>query len=307
MNIRSILVVTDLSARENAAVERASQLALAHEATLKLMYVPASGRKVPPAAARRLADAARQLEEGLDLQVGTAPVKPGALDDLVAQARGMDLIVLPHRHERSTAAFFRGQPVLRLLRRSNRPVLVVRRSQRAPYGRVLVAVDFSETSEALVKVAARVATGAELEIFHAINTLDESKLRSAEAPEHAVRAYRQRRQLHAQQRIASLTGSLDARHHRVLAAIGRGDPGRQAVMRQEHTGAELVVVGKQHGTAWDDFFCGSVAHRIMSWGTSDVLVVPQAALQATAPLAARRVAPGTNPALPLRPAGRSLP
>lgn len=311
MNINSILVVTDLSAREHIALQRAWQLADVHRAAVKLMYVPAHGQEALPAAPLRLANAAKQLEEELALRVRTAPVKPakeGQLEELVAQARGMDLVVLPHRHERSTAAFLRGQPVLRLLRQCDCPVLVARQADGAHYRRVLVAVDFSERSEALVKLAARFDASAELEIFHAIGTLDEAKLRSAEAPEHAVRAFRERCLKYARQRIVSLTDSFDARRNRVQTTIGRGDPGQQVVIQQERTGADLVVVGKKRSTAWEDFFCGSVAHRVLSWGASDVLVVPDAYLQGTASRAARRVAAaiGRTPALPLQPAARRV-
>jgi len=308
MNITSILVITDLSKQENIAVQRASQLAVMHRASIKLMYMPARGQPVPPAAASRLADAASQLEDSLQLRVRTAPVKLHQMKELVAEARRADLVVLPHRRERSTAAFFRGQPVLSLLRQCNRPVLVVRQPPAAGYGRVLVAVDFSKASEALVKLAAQFDSSAHLELFHAISTLDEAKLRSAEAPEHAVRAYRERCLKHAQHRIVSLTDSFDARRNRVLTAIGRGDAGRQVVIQQEHSGANLVVLGKTRSTVWEDFFRGSVAHYVLSWGSSDVLVVPDACLQATAPLEARRAARiiGNKPALPLRPAGRRM-
>jgi nucleotide-binding universal stress UspA family protein len=306
MNIESILVVTDLSARENIAVQRASQLADTHRASIKLMHLPARGQPVLPTAASRLANAAKQLEERLELRVRTVTVKSDQHKDLVAEARRADLVVLPHRHERSTAAFFRGQPVLSLLRQCKRPVLVARKANTAPYARVLVAVDFSETSKALVKLAATFDSRAELELFHAISTLDESKLRCAEAPDHAVRTFRQRCLKQAQQRIVSFSDSFDTRRNRVLTAIGRGDPGRQVVIQQEHSGANLVVLGKTRSTAWDDFLRGSVAHYVLSWGSSDVLVVPDAYLQATAPLDARRVATfaGNKPVLPLQPAGR---
>jgi len=66
----------------------------------------------------------------------------------------------------------------------------------------------------------------------------------------------------------------------------RGDPGRQVLVQQERSGADLVVVGKRTAGAWADFFCGSVAHRVLSWGTSDVLVVPQAYVEAAKPVAA---------------------
>ena len=79
------------------------------------------------------------------------------------------------------------------------------------------------------------------------------------------------------------------------------------MIQQEHSGADLVVLGKKGSTAWEDFFCGGVAHRVLSWGSSDVLVVPNAYLQATAPLAARRRLArivGNSSALPLQPVGR---
>ena len=310
MSLKSILAVTDLSARDDSAVQRACQLAAVHRANLKLLYLPARGQPAQPAAAARLADTARRLEDSLALRVRAAPVQADTgtfrLEDLVAEARGMDLVVLPHRQERSTGAFFRGQPVLRLLRRCCCPVLVARQPRAAePYGHVLVAVDFSPASPTLVKLAGSLDPHARLEIFHAIGMQDESKLRSAEAPAAAVRAFRQKCLRHAQQRIVALTDSFDARRNRVLTAIGCGDPGRQTIIQQEHSGADLVVLGKSRSNAWADFFLGSVAHRVLSWGSSDVLVVPQAYLEATAPLALRRARRnGSAPALAMRPAGR---
>ena len=307
MSLNSILVVTDLSAQENMAVQRACHLADRHRATVKLMYMPARGQPVPSNASARLANAARQLEESLEVRVRTAPVKAQELEDLVAEAKGMDLVVLPHRHERSTAAFFRGQPVLRLLRCCSSPVLVARRMGSEHYARILVSVDFSRESEALVKLAANLDPRAQLEVFHAISTLNEARLRSAEATMQAVRAYRQRCLQHAQQQMLTLTDSFDARRNRVSTVIGRGDPGREIVVQQEHSGADLVVVGKRRTSAWEDFLCGSVAHRVLSWGRGDVLIVPHASVQAAAPIPPRRMKSGQGkPALEVRPAGRRL-
>lgn len=256
MNIKSILVATDLSVEENVAVQRASQLAHAHGADIKLAYLPLDGQNVPT---------------------------------LAGLARGADLVVLRHRNKRSTAAFFRGQPVMRLLRECECPILVTRGARDAPYLRTLVGVDLSARSEALVGYAADFAPEASLELFHAISTRDEAKLRSAEATEHAISRYRRRRQADAAERMLTLTDSFDARRNRFLTTTGRGDPGMQLVVQQERSGADLVVVGKSRSSAWEDFLCGSVAHRVLSWGSSDVLVVPHAFSQATAPLASDRL------------------
>ncbi|MBC5784602.1 universal stress protein [Ramlibacter sp. USB13] len=305
MTIQSILVATDLSVQENGAVLRARQLADAHRASMKLMYMPPQGHKPAADATLRLGALAMQLEEDLALRVRTVPVKAHKPEDLVAEARGTHLVVLPHRRERSTAAFFRGQPVVRILRDASCPVLVTRHGGELPYRHILVAVDFSPASEGLVRLAADLDARAALELFHAIDTLGEAKLRSAEATEQAVRAYRERCLRDARQRMLTLTDSYVARRNRLLAALGRGDPGRQTVIQQEHSEADLVVVGKRRSSAWEDFFCGSVAHRVLSWGSSDVLVVPHGFVPATAPAAAQRMR-GTHPqpALRMQPAGR---
>lgn len=287
--VRSILVATDLSAQEGIAVQRAWRLAQAHGAALRLMYMPPRGQEPVPDAARRLARAARDLEDGLRLRATAVPVNAHALDDLLAASRGMDLVVLPHRRERSTGAFFRGQPVLPLLRAARCPVLVARHADQPHYRRILVALGFAAESLPLAELAAGIDPRAELELFHAVDTANESRLRFAEATENAVRAYRRRCLEHARRRMLALADAFEARHRRVLTAFGRGDAGHQVVLQQEHSGADLVVVGKRRSTAWDDFFSGSVAHRVLSWGRSDVLVVPLGLTPATAPMAARRI------------------
>lgn len=232
-------------------------------------------------------------------------MKTAKLEDLVTAAGDVDLVLLPHRQERSTAAFFRGQPVLRLLRSCKLPVLIARRSPETNYQRILVAVDLAAQSLPLLQFASALQPAANLDVFHAISTLDEAKLRSAEATEQAVRHYREKRLQDTQERIASLKESLRHGRHNVQEVIGYGDPGRQAVMQQERSGADLVVVGKKRASVWHDFFCGSVAHRIMSWGSSDVLVVPETFLQATAHVAARRMrGRGPQGALGMGAAGR---
>jgi nucleotide-binding universal stress UspA family protein len=111
----------------------------------------------------------------------------------------------------------------------------------------------------------------------------------AEATEQAIRAYRERCMRYASDRMLVLSDSFDARRNRVRTVIGRGDPGMQTVVQQEHSGADLVVLGKRRTSAWEEFFWGSVAHKVLSWGSSDVLVVPHDYVPASAPVAARRL------------------
>lgn len=275
MNIQNVAVLTDLSLRESMAVQRACRIAETHGAQLKLVYAPAGAQAPQPHAARRLANAAAQIEESSGLRVNASVVRGRTIAAIAAELAGCDLLVLADRRERTLAALFAGQPAQRLLRLAGSPVLVVRSVPSAAYDRILVAVDISPECFEVVAAAAALEPAAELELFHATSTLKEAWLRSAEASEQAVRAYRQASTRHAQQRLMRISDSFSARRNRVQTTIGRGDPARQALIQQEHTGAALVVVGKRRRPAWFDFLFGSAAQRILGWGRSDVLLVPQ--------------------------------
>lgn len=167
-----------------------------------------------------------------------------------------------------------GQPVEGMLRRCQRPILVVRRPAHAPYRSLVVAVDFSEASRRLVELGFALNPDAQVELFHAISTANEGKLRYAEVSEQAIKAYRNECRRYAQGRMFWLTDSYDARRNRVLSAIGHGHPARQVLVQQQRSGAELIVVGKHPASAMSDFVFGSTAQRILRDSASDVLVVP---------------------------------
>lgn len=177
--------------------------------------------------------------------------------------------------------------------RPQRPVLAVRQETGAPqtaYGRLLVAVDLSDASRNLVATASVLCKHAQIELFHAINTSNERKLRSADVSEKSIKAYLQECRRHAQNRLLSMTDSSDARRNRVGSAIGHGDPARQTIVQQQHGGTDLIVVGKDSTNALSDFFFGSVSQRVLQGATTDVLVIPRGFAFGTRLLAARRLA-----------------
>ncbi|WBY01513.1 universal stress protein [Ramlibacter tataouinensis] len=289
MNIQTVAVLTDLSLREGMAVQRACRIAETHGAQLKLVYMPSGAQAALPNARQRVANAAAQIEESSGLRVNPVVAGGRSIDAIAAEFAGSDLLVLPDRRERTPMALFAGQPAERLLRRLDVPVLVVRSVPADDYGRILVAVNVGPECFEVVAAAAALEPTAELELFHATSTLKEAWLRSAEASEQSVRAYRQATTRHAQQHLLRVSDSFSARRNRVRTTIGRGDPARQALIQQEHTGAALVVVGKRRRAAWFDFLFGSAAQRILGWGRSDVLLVPQDLRGADQPVSA---APG---------------
>ena len=221
------------------------------------------------------------------------PLTADHMADALSHAASADLIVTAELPGRALDALFLRQPLHMLLRRCHRPVLVVKRPALAPYRHVLVAVDFSAQAGGLVDLAQHVARG-ELELFHALRPGQDGALAHPEIPLHVVRRWRQADIAELEQRMVRLTDSMAARRNRVLSTIGRGDPGRQAAVQQEHAGADLLVVGKTPRSAFSELLLGSVANRALRCASGDVLVVPHGHGRATHALAVRRIRAGSG-------------
>lgn len=277
MNPQSILAITDFSVTTDAVLSRAAQLAAAHGAALELMYAPPLGDRSCPDAACRLAQHASQLGQHYKIRVHPVTQAANCFESIAHAARKVDLVVLGATRGYSLLSFFQGHPEARLLRAARRPVLVVCQEAGAgqpAYRRLLVAVDFSDASRQLVATALAIGISAQVELFHAISAGNERKLRYAEVSEQGIQAYLQQCRRYAQDRMFWLTDSTDARRNRVDSAIGHGDPARQAIVQQQHSGADLVVVGKSPASAVSDFVFGSVAQRVLRHASTDVLVIP---------------------------------
>lgn len=308
MTPQSILAITDFSSNTHAVLDRAMQLALAHGATLELLYAPPDGTPSLPDASWRLSQHAFQLGQRHQALVDVASRTAARFQDVVNAALKADLMVIGAANDRDVKSLFFGLPEERLVRATHRPVLVVRRdaeAARSPYSRLLVAVDFSDASHHLVQAAFAFGESARVELFHALNTLNEGKLRAYAVSEEIIRAYRQQNTRIAEGRMYRLTDSTDARRNRVASTIGHGDPARQAVVQQQYSGAELIVVGKHPASAVSDFLFGSVSQRVLRHATADVLMLPHGFKSGTRAAAVRRFEHNT-PAQPRIRAGVPL-
>ena len=290
MTPRFILAVTDFSARGDHALSRAAHLCAEHGSTLKLVYLAHPGEQPPPDADGRLAHHAQQLGRRHDIRVHAARRTAWTVEDVLPEARCADLLVWGTAPVRGVGAFFRGQPLEGLLRKCPRPVLVVREPARGPYRSMVVAVDFSEASRGLVEFGFALNKVARVELFHAVATFKEGKLRYAGVSEEIIEAYRAHCLREASDRMVWLADTYDACRDGVLSAIRYGSPAKQVVVQQQRSGAELIVVGKHPSSTVVDLLFGSVAQGVLQGSTSDVLVVPHGCRPATGTSAADRLA-----------------
>ncbi len=274
MTFDSILALTDFTTQSEHALDRAALLAGQHNAPLRLIHFAEEPHRFFADPIARLSQRARQLTRRHGIRAVALERNPVTLDDVVRECRDASLLVMGPLWQRSWKTFYRGTTLDQFVHDSPCPVLVVKQAAGRTYEQVLVAVDLTPRSRDLIAYARRFASPSALQLFHAIDTIEESKLRSADVSFEAIRANRLDSRQHAKDRLMQLTRALGMAGSAMAFDVGNGDPAYQTAVQQQATRAELVVVGKRRASALARFLTGSVAQRLAKWAESDVLVVP---------------------------------
>jgi nucleotide-binding universal stress UspA family protein len=174
-NIKHILVATDLTDRSERACERGIRLARERAATVDVLHVVEGGLRAQDQERRRaLAEeylrewfASLPETERPGVRFSVESGDPFAVILERAQERNAGLIVLGEPGKKGLKDLFVGTTAERVVRHSDRPVLIVRRTAPGAYRRVLVAIDFSEGASRALDAAYEVAPGAEFVAVHA--------------------------------------------------------------------------------------------------------------------------------------------
>lgn len=278
MHFDSILAVSDFTAHSEHALERAALLARQHQIALRLIHLAEGPNTFLFDPIARLGQRARQLGRRYEISVHALEAS-ASLDEVLAEACVSTLLVMGPLSQRSWKRFHRGTTLDQAVHGSLSPLLVVKQAPVNPYERVLVAIDLSPRSKPLIDFACRFSTTTVLKLFHAIDTIEDAKLRSVYVSRETIQAKRFGSRQQARDRLVQLVGTLDVTppvsQGRLLAVdVGNGDPAYSTALHQQATQAELVVVGKRRSSSLAQFLTGSVAQRLTKWADSDVLVAP---------------------------------
>lgn len=274
MTFDSILALTDFTTQSEHALDRAALLAGQHNAPLRLMYFAEEPQRFFSDPIARLSQRARQLTRRHGIRVQALERCPTTPEEILQENRTASLLVTGPLWRRNWKTFYRGTTLDQFVHDSQCPVLVVKQMATRRYEQVLVAVDLSPRSRELIGCARQFASPSALKLFHTIDTIEESRLRSADVSFDAIRANRLGSRQQARDRLVRLTGALGSAGIAMAFDVGNGDPAYQTAVQQQATRAELVVVGKRRASGLARFLTGSVAHRLAKWAESDVLVVP---------------------------------
>jgi nucleotide-binding universal stress UspA family protein len=288
--LRQILAATDLSAVSRHAAERAASVAAASGAALRLQHVvsgsaldelrtwlgagTAPEQAVLAAARQQLHALASQigLAQGLDVQ---ADLSTGvALDALLASAdqHQADLLVLGARGASTLRRLALGSTAERLLRRSQRPLLVVRQKVHERYRRVLVPVDFSPWSGVTLALAQRVAPQAHLVLLHTYEAPFVDKLRFAGVDEATVEQYRRQAQAQASQQLHALAHEQGLAPGSWTPRLLPGEAWPRIIEQEQEQDCDLIALGKHGRHAAEELLLGSVTKTVLAEAQGDVLV-----------------------------------
>ena len=285
--LRRLLLATDLNARSDRAMDRASLLAKQYGAELVVLHVlEARGEGARSVRRERfsapfhpnaesMARARRQLlGDFRDMaERTTILIEEGDAHEVIlqtARAQGCDLVVTGVARNEMFGQLTLGKTVDRLVRAAQFPLLIVADRARGPYRNVVVAADFSEASRQALQVAAKLFASQSITVLHAHAA---PVAYAAADREHHVAQFRQ---LAHQQYIEFLesSGLPDSVRARLRPAIEWGDPAvllRELVVKID---ADLAVFGTHGRGALLRAFVGSVAQRIAEFLPCDALVIP---------------------------------
>ncbi len=292
--LQSILAASDMSPGALLASRRAAQLAARNGASLHLQHVLANGALTrlrelfqgeAPALEQRLGEHAQQqleqLAQALHAEFSVQArvhVEQGQLVASVAeQAERLqtDLLVIGARGHSRLRDLLVGSTVERLAQRSQRPLLVVRQAVAQPYRRILVPVDFSSRSLAILRLCKRLAGDAQMVLLHVIELPFEGTLRYAGLDDSALAGMRATAEREASLRLRELVTQAGLAAEQSTTLLLHGDASLAILEQQRLLQCDLVALGKRAHGPLTEALLGSVTRHVLAHSECDVLVVEQ--------------------------------
>lgn len=170
----------------------------------------------------------------------------------------------------AAARFFGNETALRLMRVSQVPVLAVDSKLRALPKRIMVAMDFSESSIEAARLALEIAApGATVTLVHVVPWERKDYI-----PEHWFRDH----EANIGAQLTRVTGWLDqGRKFRVHQRVLYGKPGPSLLACAEELDADLIVAGMHGRGFFGRMLGGETVAKLVRGARRSVLVLPAAA------------------------------
>ena len=291
--IKQIVVATDMSSFASRAEARAAMLARQLDSeSLHLLHVidnlalealrrldPAlleTERQLMESSRKQLAEIKHKLSEKYGIQVITTTLNVGrAYAEIVryAELLNMGLVVLGAHGSGFVSDLFVGSTVDKVLRKLTRPLLIVKRKPQVQYRKVLIPVDFSESSWRATKFAMNLAPHAHITALHVFEVPLETRLRFAGIDDKLIQIYKTEIQTQKNKEMQQFISELEASSDSLSGIIESGSASDVIRKKMETLEPDLIVIGRHGQSERDETLLGSVATCVIQDADCDILVV----------------------------------
>lgn len=292
--LRCVLVPVDLTPGSDRVLGRLSRLPLAADARITLLHVvpggllPRERKKVERDAHEALADEVRDLRKHVhdDLQIEPLVKLGTAAREITACATEVqpELIVMGRGSGRVLRDAFLGSTAERVVRQSQRPVLVVRLRARAAYRHPTLALDLDQAAYDVVRLLLRVLPPRPLvEVVHAFDSPYRDMLYPSLSKDEAARREHKFQVIANEQLRKLLTAAVTKANVRPdegplwTTHVRLGPPRLVVEKAMAKAETDLLVVGTHGYSGAALALLGTVAGDLLRAAKCDVLVVPPAA------------------------------
>jgi nucleotide-binding universal stress UspA family protein len=260
------------------------RIAREHGAALTALHVLEDGSQAEAPAAAMSEDALRRAcshaspEYDGSMTVRVVTGKPFV--EIIRRAReeAANLTVVGAHGANFMKDLFFGTTAEKVVRKGDRPVLVVKQTAQGPYRRVLAAVDFSDDSRRALELALQLAPRADFHILHVYEGF-EGRLRIGGASQSEITRYRRQWAKGARQELETFLREVNGLDRSVKRILKHGRASYVITKTAKRLRADLVAVGTTGRTGLPYILLGSVAEHVLRESNCDALVVRAGAVR----------------------------
>lgn len=274
-DLTSILIATDLSARSDRAMARATALARTHGARLILLSVVDDAmpedltESIADKVRHRLDRIAQPLREELTVEDHVHVGDP--TETLLHRTAEIapSLLVLGVHRPRPFLDMLRETTMQRIVRRTDCPVLLVRDPAEGDYTRIAAATDFSPAATAALRLAHQLAPAAEITPVHVVHVPYQGMLSASGGSDQALtKAFLK----DARRDDTAWRGTADLPQSIAETEIVDGSAYRTLRQRAESGAAQLITAGAHGRVGAAPAILGSLATDLMRDPPCDILI-----------------------------------
>lgn len=285
---KKILIATDFSRHANYAFQRAIQFARSQQAELTCLHVINldwannfnifNNEDEQLEIQKKTHKAERAFEKILKRITPPYPVKflvnTGRTQDQIIEyinSNNIDLVFMGAHGVYYLHDFILGTNSQSVVRKSNIPIQLVRKTAKKMYQRILIATDFSDTSQKATEMAYKAYPDATFLLLHIADIWYGKKTRGIGRNQQRHDVMNQV----LQEKLSQFLKKCDVKHDCFSTKFVGGYPADDIVRHALLWEAQLVVLGAKGHTLLYDIFLGHVTGRLLHINPVDMLIVPE--------------------------------